>query len=169
MSKGIILAALLGSAAALTASAGLNPGEKSLGVKLGYGSHNQSAVTGLTFQYALSSHVRLAPEIGCAFRNKHEDAFMMDLNVHVPFGLVESDKVSLYPLGGVTFNSWAKHGVTDADGADVTNHVNRFGLNFGAGFDLRCSSTLQLNIEAKYSLVKSFSAAYVTAGISYVF
>ena len=86
----------------------------------------------------------------------------------MPFG-VGSDRAWLYPLAGLAFNSWSTHGVVTADDDDVTTHVNRFGLNAGAGFELRCSETLKINIEAKYTLVKSYSAAYVTAGISYVF
>ena len=143
-------------------------GEKTLGVKAGYISHNKSAVAGLAFQYALSSVVRLSPEIGCAFRHNNEDALIIDVNVHTPFG-VGGEKVALYPLAGVTFNSWATHRVSTLDEADVTTHTNRFGANLGAGFDLRCSSTLKLNIEAKYALIKSYSGVLLTAGISYVF
>lgn len=155
-------------AAALPAAAQMQRGEKSLGPKLGYISHNQSAVAGLTFRYALSSRVRLAPEIGCAFRHRNEDALLVDVNVHVPFAL-GSERVGLYPLAGLSFNSWSTHGVRRDDEVDVTTHTNRFGLNLGAGFDLRCSSTLMIGFEAKYNLVKSYSSAVITASISYIF
>lgn len=157
-------------AATLGASAQLVRGEKSLGVKIGYASENSAPVAGLTFQYAFSSHLRIAPELGCAFRHHDKDALLVDLNLHVPFGLTEGGKVLLYPLAGLAFNSWNKHrdSIIDQD-ADVTTHVNRFGVNLGAGFDLRCTETLKLNLEAKYTLVKSYSSAYITAGISYMF
>ena len=76
--------------------------------------------------------------------------------------------MALYPLVGVAFNSWNRHLSTD-DLGDVTTHVNRFGFNAGAGFDLRCSQSLMLNLEARYTLVKSYSSAIVTVGISYIF
>lgn len=154
---------------ALSASGQLIGGEKSVGPKIGYISHNQSCVAGLAFQCSVAPHVRIAPEIGCAFRNKSEDAFLIDLNVHMPFAFADVSKASLYPLAGLTFNSWNYHGVSVQDEVDVTTHENRLGLNLGAGFDMRCSETLKLNIEAKYSLVKSYSSAIITAGISYVF
>lgn len=150
------------------ANAQLTPGEKSLGPKLGYISRNNSAVAGLVFQYALTPMVRISPEIGCAFRHRNSDALLVDVNVHVPFA-IGGPKVDLYPLAGLAFNSWSHHGFNPADDVDVTTHTNRLGLNLGAGFDLRCSSTLKLNLEAKYTLVKSYSTAFVTAAISYIF
>lgn len=168
MTKKLLIAAIVALAAAPCGMAQMQRGEKTLGPKAGYISHNSSAVAGLTFQYALSSKFRISPEIGCAFRHHNEDALLIDLNLHMPFG-VGGDQVALYPLAGVTFNSWATHAVRPADNVDVTTHCNRFGANLGAGFDLRCSSTLKLNIEAKYSLIKSYSGVLVTAGISYIF
>lgn len=168
MFKKFLFALLPLVAAVPCANAQMQRGEKTLGVKTGYISHNKSAVAGLTFQYAVSSRIRLAPEIGCAFRHNNEDALLIDLNVHMPFG-VGGDQVALYPVAGVAFNSWATHRASSLDDADVTTHTNRFGANIGAGFDLRCSSTLRLNIEAKYTFIKSYSGVLLTAGISYVF
>jgi len=167
--KKLLLAALV-MLTAFGASAQMVRGEKSLGPKVGYISHNKSAVAGLVFQYALSSKFRLSPEIGCAFRHHNEDALLVDLNLHMPFNIGAGNMVDLYPLAGLAFNSWATHNVlTELDEADVTTHINRFGANLGAGFDLRCSSTMKLNIEAKYTFVKSYSSVVITAGISYVF
>lgn len=169
MIKKIVFAALV-VLTAFGASAQMTRGEKSLGPKAGYISHNKSAVAGLVFQYSLSSKFRLSPEIGCAFRHHNEDALLVDLNLHMPFNLGAGDRVDLYPLAGIAFNSWATHKVNaELDEADVTTHINRFGANVGAGFDLRCSSNLKLNIEAKYTFIKSYSSVVVTAGISYVF
>ena len=167
--KKLVLAALV-VLTSLGASAQMVRGEKSLGPKLGYVSHNKSAVAGLVFQYALSSKFRLSPEIGCAFRHHNEDALLVDLNLHMPFNIGAGNMVDLYPLAGLAFNSWATHMVAPAlDEADVTTHINRFGANLGAGFDLRCSSTLKVNIEAKYTFIKSYSSVVLTAGICYVF
>ncbi len=163
-----VLTTLAAAAICCAAQAQLTPGEKSLGPKLGYVSHNSSCVAGLVFQYTVSEHFRLVPEISCVFRNKGQDALLLDLNAHVPFG-VGSPKAWLYPVAGLSFNSWATHALEEINSDDVTSHINRFGVNVGAGFELRCSDALKLNIEAKYTLIKSYSATYVTAGISYIF
>ena len=145
-------------------------GDTSLGPKVGYISKNKSALAGLVFQYSFSDHLRISPEVSCDFRHNDLDAFIMDVNVHAPFNFT-GDKVDLYPLAGLTFNSWGKHWteVTERNSDDVTNHVNRWGLNLGAGMDLRCNQTLKFTLEARYSLVKSFSNFQLAVGIAYVF
>lgn len=168
MTKRTLLAAVA-ALAALAASAQMKAGEKYFGPRLGYVSENRSVVAGLTFQTSVTDHIRLAPEIGCAFRNHGEDALLIDFNVHVPFGMSRSGKVDLYPLAGLAFNSWSLHGMKNEEGDDVTNHVNRLGLNLGAGFDFRITGSLKMNFEAKYTLVKKYSAAYVTVGLGYMF
>jgi len=167
MLKRLLLAALLTAAAAMGATAQTTRGEKTLGPRLGFISHNSSVLAGLTFRYTFSQHLRIAPAIGCAFRNKDQDAFLCDIDLHVPFGLSESGRTLLYPLAGLTFNSWNRHG--KVNDTDVSGHVNRFGLNAGAGFDLRCSSSLMFNMEARYCLVKSYSSFIATVGVSYIF
>lgn len=152
---------------ALCASAQVERGEKMLGVRVGYATENRSVDAGITFRYAIVPWVRIAPEIGCVFRNRHKDAFTVDLNFQVPFSF-DSDKVDLYPLVGVAYNSWSTH-YNDIDGNDVSSRLNRIGANLGAGFDIRMSSTLNLGIEAKYTFVKTFTSLYLTASISYVF
>ena len=164
-----ILLSLLAVLALSGARAADIRGEKSFGPKIGYFSHNKSAVAGFTFSYAFSNHFRLVPEVGCVFRHHNQDAFMADLNVHLPFSFENGGAVALYPLAGLTLNSWGTHFRMEELEKDVTSHITRLGANLGAGFDLRCSETMRINIEAKYSLVKSYSSLVVTAGISYIF
>ena len=142
-------------------------GEKMFGVNGGYATHNKSAVAGLSFRYAVSPWVRLVPQVGCVFRHYDEDAFYVDLNAQFPFSF-GTHNVDLYPLAGFAYNSWSKH-YDDPDGDDVSTRMNRIGANLGAGFDFRCTPTLNLGIEAKYTLVKHFTSLYITASISYVF
>lgn len=155
---------------ALTSAAQMRRGEKSLGPKIGYVSENKSFLAGLVFQYTFSKHVRIAPEISCAFRNDNRDAFMADLNIHIPFG-IDTGKVVLYPLAGLNYSSWAYH-YSDEEfqsKKDVTTHDNKLGLNMGAGMELRCSESLKLSLEAKYLLIKSYSHAQISLGIAYMF
>lgn len=155
---------------AVPASGQVVKGEKSFGPKLGYISKNKSAIAGLFFQYAFSEHFRVAPEIGYVFRHNDLDAFTIDVNAHIPFGFT-GEKVAFYPLAGLNYSSWNSHFNREAfeDSKDVSTRTNRFGANVGAGFELRCSESLKLSIEAKYCLIKSFSSAQIAAGISFVF
>lgn len=167
--KHLVIAAIC-ALSVITSSAQMQRGEKSLGPKIGYVSDNQSLMAGLVFQYTFSKYVRISPEVSCVFRHKNRDAFMADINVHIPFGL-ETGKVVLYPLAGINYSSWAYHYSGDEfrNTKDVTTHDNKFGMNFGAGFELRCSNTLKLSLEAKYLLIKSYSHAQVGLGIAYIF
>ena len=154
----------------LAASAQFERGEKSVGAKLGYVDKNNSASMGLVFQYSFSHHLRVAPEIGCVFKHKNMDAFTIDFNFHTPFTFT-GEKAALYPLAGLNYSSWNRTMpralVDETD--DITTRTSRFGLNLGAGFELRCSRTLKLGIEAKYTLIKSYSGASVAAMVCYVF
>ena len=98
------------------------------------------------------------------------DAFTFDINAHIPFGFT-GEKVAFYPLAGLNYSSWNTHFIPQdmIEGDDVSSRTSRFGLNMGAGFELRCSATLKLTLEAKYCLIKDYSSAMIAAGISFVF
>ena len=168
MKKKLMLAAVLTALVCPAAAAQVDRGEKMIGVKAGYVTRNESAIAGLSFRYAVSPWVRLVPEVACVFRHHNDDAFIFDINAQVPFSFGTS-KVDLYPLAGVTFNSWTRHYTEPVMDDDVSRRISRFGANLGAGFDLRCTPSLNFGIEAKYTFVKSFTSAYVTASLSYVF
>ena len=157
-------------------------GEKMVGVNVGYASHNESAVAAVSFRYAVSPWVRIAPEVGCVFRHHNEDALFVNLDAQIPFSF-GTKNVDLYPLAGLAYNSWSRHhqlsdirddAGLEATGAgeldnDVTTRANRIGANLGAGFDLRVTRTLNIGIEAKYTFTKSYTSLYATASISFVF
>lgn len=149
-------------------------GEKTFGLHTGYISRNRSADIGIFFQYTFSSYFRLQPSADIVFRHNDRDAFLFDLNAQFPIGL-NSQKVTLYPFAGLNFSSWNKHlTVPGVDGSDIfdmegSSRANRFGVNLGAGFDMKVSSTMQISIEGGYTFVKSNSGFRILAGIGYVF
>lgn len=165
-----MLAAVCISGLNYHADAQIVKGEKSLGPKIGYISKNKSATAGLYFQYAFSDHFRLSPEAGYIFRHNDLDAFVVDINGHVPFNFT-GEKVAFYPLAGLNYSSWSRyyHHNEMMETDDVSTRTSRFGLNVGAGFDMRCTETLKLTLEAKYTLMKTYSTAAITVGIGYVF
>ena len=168
----IFITSTMAIAFAYPSQAQIVKGEKSLGPKVGYVSKNKSAIAGLVFQYSFSNHFRISPELSYVFRNNDMDAFSFDINAHVPFGFT-GEKVAFYPLAGLNYSSWSRHyrtQGTECDSSDdVSTRTARFGMNLGAGFDLRCSESLKLSLEAKYVLMKGYSTAVITAGIAYVF
>lgn len=153
------------------AVAQMHKGDKSFGPKLGYVSKNTSLFAGLDFQYAFSDWLRVAPEVGAAVRHNNRDAFTAGLNIMFPLNL-SNDRVALYPLAGIAFNSWATHFGKDNYGVisdDSTLRLSRFGMNLGAGFEYYVKPSMRIAIEAKYTLIKEFSALYATASVAYVF
>lgn len=161
----VAVALLLTVSAASAANAQVVKDELSFGGKLGYVSENKSASLGAFFQYAFSSHFRIAPEIGYVFRNNDKQALTVDFNAHVPFNFT-GERVAFYPLAGLNFSSWKCHYFTEEFGKD-SHSYNRLGLNLGAGFELRCSSKIKMLLEAKYCIMKRFSSAQIAVGVSY--
>ena len=152
---------------AFGATAQVERGQKSFGPKVGYITKSSSVLAGLTFDYAFSRHVRIAPALGIAFRNKERDALLNDIDMHFPFAT--SAKADFYPLAGVAYNSWGLHDVDPETFDDVTSHQNSFGLNAGAGWEIRLSGALRLGFEAKYTLIRHNPNGQFAARIAYVF
>lgn len=152
--------ALLSIILATVANAAAQKGDKTVGILAGYATENQSAIAGLFFQYRCSSLLRLSPDCQFAIKNNNRSAFIFNGNAH--FIIKTSDKINIYPLVGITYQNWKYHTI----GID---NKGRFGCNVGAGFETMATSTLKLSVEAKYSLIKSFSSGYFFASIGYLF
>lgn len=133
-------------------------GEKTLGIAGGFATYNDGGFVDVYFQYSFADHVRIAPDLGYAFRNEGKSAFLLDVDVHFPFRVAKA--FSLYPLVGFTFNNWSyRH-----DG-----NASRAGANFGAGFEIYMTSNLKLSFQGKYSLMNDTSGGFFDMGIGYVF
>lgn len=143
--------------------------ESTFGIKTGYITRNNSTIAGLVFQQSLGSHLRIAPQIGVVLRNDDRDALLIDADFHFPFAF--APKFDFYPLAGLAFNSWNRHETDYAHdgGDDVTYHTNSLGANAGAGIDFRCTPTLKLGLECKYTLIKHNPNGQFSVSIAYVF
>lgn len=162
-----LAAVLLLMVGGIQASAQVERGQKSFGPKVGYITRNNSVLAGLSFDYAFSRHVRIAPAISLAFRNNDRDALLVDIDMHFPIATWKTSDI--YPLVGVTYNSWGRHNIEPDSHDDVTSHQNSFGLNMGAGWEIRLSNSLKLGIEGKYTLIKHNPNGQFAARIAYVF
>ena len=165
----IICTALAAAFACAPAAAQTSRGEKSFGPRVGYVSRNSTALAGLAFQYSFSRHVRIAPEIDLIFRNRDMDGFGISFNTHFPISIDSKGRAAFYPVAGINFTSWSRHGISPDTNKDVSAHLNRFGGNAGVGLEMKCTTTLKLNVEAKYTVMKTYPGAQVSAGIAYVF
>ncbi|MDD6228510.1 MAG: hypothetical protein PUA94_05725 [Bacteroidales bacterium] len=134
-------------------------GEKSLGVVGGYATYNNGGYMNMNFQWEFATHFRLAPEIGYVFKNDGLSAFEASIDMQFPFRLIKG--FGVYPLIGVTLNSWHHY--------PSKSNATRFGGDFGAGFDIYLLSYLKLSIQGKYSLMNDTSGGFIGMGISYVF
>ncbi len=152
----LALAALGVSAMTLTPTASAR--DMALGLWGGYASHNDGAYVLASFQIDMARHVRLSPEVGYAFRNDGKSALLINADVQFPFRVARG--LNLYPLAGLTFNSWSySH-------ADTSNKV---GADLGGGLEVLLTDNLKLSLQAKYSLMPDTSGAFVGAGIHFVF
>lgn len=145
--------------------------DKTFGLRAGYNTRNESALAGLFFQYGFSEHFRLSPNVDYIFQHDDVDALSINCNVHMPFKLTQSAKTRIYPLAGLNYTSWNYHHTeqSERENDDVTTRRNRFGLNVGAGFEIRATSSLKISVEAKATLIKSYSSATISAAIGYIF
>lgn len=141
-------------------------GEKTLGFAGGYASYNGGGYADLYFQYTFAPHLRIAPEIGYVFRNDHKSAFVCSVDMQFPFRLARG--FNIYPLAGVTLNSWSYQHHHDDDWDD-SDHATRGGFDFGGGFDVYLTRQLKLNFQAKYSLMNDTGGWFLNMGIGYNF
>ena len=137
-------------------------GEKSVGLRAGYTTRNETGVAGLYFQYRFIPRFRLSTSVDYAISHKNRDAFFFNVDGHAPFNI--APKLELYPLAGFTFATYNQHNADDS-----SSRVNRFGANVGAGAGLRVTSSLRLGFEGKFQYVKHLSAGVFTVSIGYMF
>lgn len=159
ITAGIIMLLAVGSPQ--TAQA-VGRGEKSVGVIGGYSSYNDGGYLSANFQWEFANHFRLAPEIGVSFENDHKSAFLISCDIHFPFRVYRG--IVLYPLVGLTMNSWHY----SWEGAEPSYRTS-VGGNFGAGVDFYFTNFLKMTLQAKYSAMAHTSGAFAGIGLSYVF
>lgn len=164
----LLSASLLAAIFASSAEASAQKGEKTLGFAAGYASYNGGGYADLYFQYTFTPHVRLAPEIGYVFRNEGKSAFICSVDVQLPFRLARG--FNIYPLAGLTLNSWSfSHPHFDDGEHDFPTRATRGGFDIGGGFDICLTTQLKLNLQCKYSIMNDTGGCFLNLGIGYNF
>lgn len=163
----VALAVALPVSMSAQASAQVEKGQKTFGPKAGYITRNTAVVAGLTFDYAFSRHLRVAPSIGMAFRNRNRDALLIDIDVQFPVRTWWTS--NFYPLVGLAYNSWATHGIEPETHDDVSTHTNSLGFNAGAGWEIQLGAALRLGLEAEWTVIRHNPNGQFAVRLSYVF
>lgn len=168
----IIMALAVAAPATLSSADRSHRGEKSLGVKVGYATRNESMSFGIAFDYRFSSHFAISPNIDYVFRNRGTDAFLFNIDTRYPLALTPSGRWEFYPILGLNYVSWNMHWEGDtAENPfdDVSTRRSRFGFTAGAGIDWRVTPTLKLRLQGRFNGVKHLSTGLFSLGIAYCF
>lgn len=168
--KRLIVAGLAAAIALIEASSAYADeyrGEKTLGVKIGYNTYNETPLAGIQFSFRFNKQLRLAPSVEYFFRHSGLDAFTANINMEFPITMSQGS-CDLYPLVGINYSSWNYHNIP-ANTDDVSSRISRFGINAGAGFGINLSSSLRLSVSGVYTIIETFHGANIAAGIHYRF
>ena len=151
-----------------TPEASAQRGQKTLGLRTGYNTRNDSPLAGISFSYQFSDHVRIAPNADYVFRHNNTDAFSLNCNMHFPWKL-GALPMNIYPLIGANYTQWSMHHADIAVSDDTSSRINRFGLNLGGGVEWYATSTFKVAAEGKFGWLKDFNTGVISIGIAYVF
>lgn len=133
------LAMVLGLASSVNAQ---SDSKMALGVNLnvGMGDSYTNYGAGAKFQLKFAEHWR--GEASFNYFLKKDYVSMWDINVDAHY-LINTSKVTIYPLAGVTLRA----ATASVMGFSTTD--SNIGLNYGAGVEFPLSDSFKLNIEAK--------------------
>ncbi|MBO4955223.1 MAG: outer membrane beta-barrel protein [Muribaculaceae bacterium] len=166
-----LIVSILSLIAIAAPAANAQHGEKSVGLRAGYTTRNNTASAGLYFSYRFTEHFRIAPKIDYAFRHNKTDAFSFNFDTEYPIALNTVNTVNFYPIAGLNYSTYSTHtSVADSDESDDASvRESHFGLNLGAGVEYFATPTLRLSFESKCQLVKKYTGGWFTISIGYRF
>jgi outer membrane protein X len=160
-------------------------GISSIGLITGYGVDSEVLTVGLDYRYNIKDQLRLAPSV--LYMMKKDDLSTWYFNADAHYLLRASEKVTLYPIGGIGLSYWkykkdplngflsTKKSVYSIDLEDTpyTSYSAskfRIGLNLGFGAEMRITKDLILGAEFKYNLTsRLYNQAMLLARVAYYF
>lgn len=151
-----------------TSEAWAQRGQKTVGLRTGYNTRNESALAGITFSYQFSNHLRISPNADYIFRHNNTDAFSLNCNMHFPYKLGTSP-LNIYPLVGASYTQWSMRNSDIENTDDTSTRVTRFGINIGGGLEWYATSTFKVTAEGKFGWMKDFNTGVFSVGVAYVF
>lgn len=136
---------------------------------LNYGTKIESLGVGIRGQYGFTNNVRGSLEYKYYIDRRNWSAWGISADGHYVFSA--SDKISLYPIGGLTLSRWTfDPGRVDIAGVGMNKYSNtRLGLNLGFGGQISTGDKTYIQIEAKEALIKDFTQFVISVGFMYQF
>ena len=92
---------------------------------------------------------------------KKDYCTMWDVNLNVHYLIHAGDKLTIYPLVGLTLLD------TKVEVFGVSASDSNFGANVGAGIEYPLTDGIKLNVEGKYQIVKDWDRPVISAGVSF--
>ena len=166
--KKLLLGLLISFLAIHSISAQDQTGKFSLAGNLNYGTKIESLGVGLRGQYGFMENLRGSLEYKYYIDRHNTSAWGISADAHYVFGV--SDRVSLYPIAGITFSRWTTDfGRSGINGIDEKYSNNRIGANIGFAGQIGLSDNTFLQIEAKEALIKDYTQFVISVGFMYQF
>ena len=152
-------------------------GVSSVGVIAGYAIESEKAVIGIDYRYNVLDRVRIAPSVLYAVKSDYTDTWYANADVHYLARI--TNKVTLYPLGGLGLSVWnyknpgRSHleellgGVLDIDDTETKT---RLGLNLGFGGEMRMTKDIICGAEFRYNWTsRYYNQAMILVRAAYYF
>lgn len=129
-------------------------GKTSVGVNVGYGHSNawNAAKVGAEVNIHVARAISLTPSFEYFFYGSGRDTW--NVNLDGAYLIPVTDRLDFFPIVGVSFLHCAS---------------NYIGANVGAGFKYACTARIDLNLKAKYQIVKDIDQLNLGMGIAYKF
>lgn len=133
-------------------------GDMVAGVNVAYGTKDGFSNFGIgaKFQYNFTDALRIEPSATYFFEKDYTKMWDVNVNLHYLFNV--ADKLSLYPLAGVSLVG------VKAEFLGASASESKFGANLGAGAQYWLTESFALNFEAKYQLVSDFDRPVFSLG-----
>ena len=149
-------------------------GEMAVGGQIAYGSGDDYSNLGLgaKFQWNILDNIRLEPSFTYFLKKDYVNMWDLSADVHYLFPI--TDKVTVYPLAGlsilgvkasvpsVDLGEWGSYGEGSASDSE-------FGFNLGGGIDYKLADKLTLNAGLKYKMCSNWDRFIVSVGLAYKF
>ncbi len=147
--------------------------EIAVGANLSYGTEVGSVALGVKGQLNIIKSLR----VEASFDNYFEidDVSAWDLNANLHYLIPVAEKVTVYPLAGITYINVSSDGngilgsIGNMIGVDTSYSYDRFGANVGAGIEYNFNDSWKMSFETKYQIIKDVNQAVFSLGAAYKF
>ena len=146
-------------------------GVSSVGGIVGYAIEGEKAIVGIDYRYNIQDMIRLAPSVLYIIRNDNADTWYFNADAHYLARI--TDRVTLYPMGGIGVSAWRYWPMPilqDLLGTKKIETDVRVGLNLGFGGEIRVTKDIIAGGEFRYNWTKRrYNQAMLLARVAYYF